>query len=72
MRELIKKESLLQNIGLGSLLTDETFALSMNKLNQTNQQLYVNQERKGGPIQVTSHSAIPSQNSTQENNIILD
>jgi len=34
-----KKDSLLQNIALGSLLTDETFALSMNKLNQTQQKL---------------------------------
>jgi len=34
-----KKDSLLQNIALGSLLTDETFALSMNKLNQTHQKL---------------------------------
>lgn len=37
--QYFKKDSLLQNVGLGSLLTDETFALSMNKLNQTDQQL---------------------------------
>lgn len=37
--QYFKRESLLQNIGLGSLLTDETFALSMNKLNQTKQTL---------------------------------
>ncbi|WP_268912276.1 AzlC family ABC transporter permease [Lentilactobacillus sp. SPB1-3] len=35
----LKKESLLKYIGLGSLLTDETFALSMNKLNYTDRQL---------------------------------
>lgn len=34
-----KRDSLLQNIGLGTLLTDETFALSMNKLNVTDQKL---------------------------------
>ncbi len=32
----LKKESMLRNIILGSLLTDETFALTMNKLNYTN------------------------------------
>ena len=37
--QYFKKESLAQNIALGSLLTDETFALSMNKLNQTHHQL---------------------------------
>ena len=37
--QYFKKDSLMQNIGLGSLLTDETFALSMNKLNLTHQQL---------------------------------
>ena len=37
--QYFKKDSLLQNIALGSLLTDETFALSMNKLNQTDHQL---------------------------------
>ncbi|MFC6294341.1 AzlC family ABC transporter permease [Lactiplantibacillus daoliensis] len=37
--QYFKKDSLLQNIALGSLLTDETFALSMNKLNQTQQKL---------------------------------
>ncbi|ANZ57618.1 azaleucine resistance protein AzlC [Fructilactobacillus lindneri] len=31
----MKKESMLKNIIIGSLLTDETFALSMNKLNAT-------------------------------------
>ncbi|MFB9769925.1 AzlC family ABC transporter permease [Lactiplantibacillus modestisalitolerans] len=34
-----KQDSFLQNIGLGSLLTDETFALSMNKLNLTHHRL---------------------------------
>ncbi|WP_318766854.1 AzlC family ABC transporter permease [Lactiplantibacillus carotarum] len=37
--QYFKKESLMENIALGSLLTDETFALSMNKLNQTGQKL---------------------------------
>lgn len=37
--QFFKQDSLLQNVGLGSLLTDETFALSMNKLNQTGQKL---------------------------------
>ncbi|RRK11666.1 branched-chain amino acid ABC transporter permease [Lactiplantibacillus garii] len=37
--QYFKKDSLGQNIALGSLLTDETFALSMNKLNQTGQKL---------------------------------
>jgi len=37
--QYFKKDSLLQNIALGSLLTDETFALSMNKINQTDHQL---------------------------------
>lgn len=32
----LKKESMKRNIILGSLLTDETFALTMNKLNYTN------------------------------------
>ncbi|USS84583.1 AzlC family ABC transporter permease [Fructilactobacillus myrtifloralis] len=36
---VMKKESLLRNVIIGSLLTDETFALSMNKLNYTNRQL---------------------------------
>lgn len=35
----LKNESIWQNIGIGSLLTDETFALSMNKLNLTDHQL---------------------------------
>lgn len=35
----LKQESLAQNIGIGSLLTDETFALSMNKLNLTGHRL---------------------------------
>ncbi|USS86007.1 AzlC family ABC transporter permease [Fructilactobacillus cliffordii] len=35
----MKKESLFRNVIIGSLLTDETFALSMNKLNYTNRQL---------------------------------
>lgn len=34
-----KKESLLKNLWLGTLLTDESFALSMNKLNYTQNQL---------------------------------
>ncbi|MCH4010050.1 AzlC family ABC transporter permease [Companilactobacillus sp.] len=34
-----KKDSLLKNILVGSLLTDETFALSMSKLNYTNGKL---------------------------------
>lgn len=34
-----KKESLLENIFIGTLLTDESFALGMNKLNATNNQL---------------------------------
>ncbi|MFC6201801.1 AzlC family ABC transporter permease [Lactiplantibacillus nangangensis] len=37
--QYFKKDSLLQNIALGSLLTDETFALSMNKINRTDHQL---------------------------------
>lgn len=37
--QYFKKDSLMQNIGLGSLLTDETFALSMNKVNLTHQRL---------------------------------
>lgn len=37
--QYFKKASLLDNVALGSLLTDETFALSMNKLNQTKQTL---------------------------------
>ncbi|USS88208.1 AzlC family ABC transporter permease [Fructilactobacillus hinvesii] len=36
---VMKKESLLRNVIIGSLLTDETFALSMNKLNYTKRQL---------------------------------
>ncbi|MFD1486003.1 AzlC family ABC transporter permease [Lacticaseibacillus baoqingensis] len=35
----LKQESFGQNILIGSLLTDETFALSMNKLNQTGHKL---------------------------------
>ncbi|WP_203623657.1 MULTISPECIES: AzlC family ABC transporter permease [unclassified Lacticaseibacillus] len=35
----IKEESLLQNIMIGTLLTDETFALSMNKVNYTDHKL---------------------------------
>lgn len=35
----LKKESLTQNVLIGILLTDETFALSMNKLNATKRQL---------------------------------
>ena len=35
----LNQESLGHNIWLGSLLTDETFALSMNKLNYTNRKL---------------------------------
>lgn len=34
-----KQESLLKNILVGSLLTDETFALSMSKVNKTNGRL---------------------------------
>ncbi|BDZ30331.1 AzlC family ABC transporter permease [Lactiplantibacillus sp. WILCCON 0030] len=37
--QYFKKDSLWQNLALGSLLTDETFALSMNKINQTDHQL---------------------------------
>lgn len=37
--QYFKKDSIWQNIGLGSLLTDETFALSMNKLNLTDKKL---------------------------------
>ncbi|ETY74957.1 AzlC family ABC transporter permease [Lactiplantibacillus fabifermentans] len=37
--QYFKKDSLWQNIGLGSLLTDETFALSMNKINLTDKKL---------------------------------
>ncbi|GEP20277.1 AzlC family ABC transporter permease [Pediococcus argentinicus] len=39
MAQYFKKESLLQNILLGSLLTDETFALGMNKINYTDRKL---------------------------------
>ena len=35
----MKKDSLLKNILVGSLLTDESFALAMNKLNVTKGQL---------------------------------
>ncbi|GAY72322.1 AzlC family ABC transporter permease [Lentilactobacillus kosonis] len=35
----LRSESMLKCIGLGSLLTDETFALSMNKLNYTDRKL---------------------------------
>lgn len=35
----LSHESMLKNIWAGSLLTDETFALSMNKLNYTDHQL---------------------------------
>nr|WP_051995201.1 AzlC family ABC transporter permease [Fructilactobacillus florum] len=35
----LNQESMTRNIILGSLLTDETFALSMNKLNYTNRTL---------------------------------
>ncbi|WP_179393771.1 AzlC family ABC transporter permease [Lacticaseibacillus absianus] len=35
----LKRESTLQNILIGTLLTDETFALSMNKLNVTGHKL---------------------------------
>ncbi|MGX7199086.1 AzlC family ABC transporter permease [Enterococcus nangangensis] len=34
-----KKQSVLKNIMIGTLLTDESFALSMNKLNYTERQL---------------------------------
>lgn len=34
-----KKDSMLKNILIGSFLTDESFALGMNKLNYTNHQL---------------------------------
>ena len=37
--QYFKKDSIWQNIGLGSLLTDETFALSMNKINLTDKKL---------------------------------
>ncbi|MFC6180627.1 AzlC family ABC transporter permease [Lactiplantibacillus daowaiensis] len=37
--QYFKKDSLAHNIAIGTLLTDETFALSMNKLNQTKQTL---------------------------------
>lgn len=35
----LRDYSFAQNIGIGTLLTDETFALSMNKLNQTDHKL---------------------------------
>ena len=35
----MKKESMVRNIWIGTLLTDETFALSMNKLNYTEHRL---------------------------------
>lgn len=38
----LKDESFGKNIGVGTLLTDETFALSMNKLNYTHGQLHSN------------------------------
>ncbi|AVL00975.1 AzlC family ABC transporter permease [Pediococcus inopinatus] len=37
--QYFRKDSLGQNIGIGSLLTDESFALSMNKLNFTDHHL---------------------------------
>ncbi|MFT9041010.1 AzlC family ABC transporter permease [Schleiferilactobacillus harbinensis] len=37
---LLQQESLFQNITAGSLLTDETFALTMNKLNHTGRTLH--------------------------------
>ncbi|WP_125982153.1 AzlC family ABC transporter permease [Loigolactobacillus iwatensis] len=37
--QYFRRYSSLANIGVGSLLTDETFALGMNKLNYTNHQL---------------------------------
>lgn len=39
MAQYFKKYSLATNIGIGSLLTDETFALGMNKLNDTGRKL---------------------------------
>jgi len=42
LAQYFKQDSLLNNIGIGSLLTDETFALSMNKLNQTDHRLKPN------------------------------
>ncbi|CAH1852071.1 AzlC family ABC transporter permease [Convivina praedatoris] len=36
---LVKHESLIKNVILGTLLTDESFALAMNKSNLTNRQL---------------------------------
>ena len=35
----LKGENMLTNIGIGTLLTDETFALSMNKMNYTERRL---------------------------------
>ncbi len=35
----LKDESAVQNVAIGTLLTDETFALAMNKLNQTDHRL---------------------------------
>ncbi|AVK62105.1 branched-chain amino acid transporter AzlC [Lactobacillus sp. CBA3605] len=40
--QFFKHDSLWQNLALGSLLTDETFALSMNKVNLTHQKLRPN------------------------------
>lgn len=37
--QYFRQDSIWQNIGIGTLLTDETFALSMNKLNFTNHRL---------------------------------
>ncbi|ERL66146.1 AzlC family ABC transporter permease [Schleiferilactobacillus shenzhenensis] len=37
---LLQEESMLQNITAGTLLTDETFALTMNKLNHTGHTLH--------------------------------
>ncbi|MCT3030170.1 AzlC family ABC transporter permease [Pediococcus parvulus] len=37
--QYFRQDSIWQNIGIGTLLTDESFALSMNKLNFTNHRL---------------------------------
>ncbi|KRM58644.1 AzlC family ABC transporter permease [Secundilactobacillus malefermentans] len=39
LAQYFRKDSILNNIGIGILTTDETFALAMNKLNRTKQHL---------------------------------
>lgn len=39
LAQYFRKDSMLNNIGIAFLTTDETFALAMNKLNRTKQQL---------------------------------